>query len=430
MHDINAIKADPQAFDAALARRGRPPASAVILDLDMTRRTLVTAIQTEKSAQNRLSAEIGAAFREKRTEEAHKLQQQARDGQANSPIPGFEAALAPVEAELERVLLSLPNLPASDVPDGVDETSNRVVAPVDISTAPRFLGDGFTAREHDELGVGLGMMDFDAAANLSGSRYTILKGDLARLSRALGAFMLDVHTREHGFLEVDTPVIARAPALLGTGQLPKFADDLFKIAGSDPEAYLIPTAEVTLTNLAADTIDETIRRYVALTPCFRAEAGSAGRDTRGMLRQHQFMKCELVVIAPPHEAAVEHDWMLECAARILEKLELPHRIVSLCTGDLGFSARKTYDLEVWLPGQQAFREISSVSNCGDFQARRMGAKYRTDAGTAYMHTLNGSGVAVGRALIAVMENYQTPDGNIIVPEVLRPFMGKNVITRA
>jgi seryl-tRNA synthetase len=334
-------------------------------------------------------------------------------------MQALEEKVRELDAQLEASLASLPNLLADDVPDGADESANVELR---RNGEPSRLGK---AADHADLGEQLGMMDFSVAANLSGARFTVLRGQLARLERALGQYMLSVHTEEHGYTEVSGPLLVRDEALFGTGQLPKFADQQFRTTTGH---WLIPTAEVTLTNLAADRIldgEDLPIRVTAWTPCFRSEAGAAGRDTRGMLRQHQFWKVELVSITRPDQSAEEHERMTAAAETILRRLELPFRVVVLASGDTGFSARKTYDIEVWLPGQNAYREISSCSNCGDFQARRMKARFRRkgEKGTEFVHTLNGSGVAVGRALIAVMENYQQPDGSIAVPDVLRPFMG-------
>lgn len=325
-----------------------------------------------------------------------------------------------LDAKLESLLLSLPNILDADVPDGADETEN-----VEMRRwgTPRTFD--FAPKDHVDLGTGLGLMDFEAASRISGARFVVLKGALARLERALGQFMLDLHTGEHGYEEVQTPALVRTPALIGTGQLPKFSEDLFHL---DPDFYLIPTAEVTLTNLVREQImskSSLPLRLTALTQCFRAEAGAAGRDTRGMIRQHQFNKVELVSIVAPEDSAAELERLTGCAETILKRLELPYRVMALCAGDIGFGAKKTYDLEVWLPGQDTYREISSCSNTGDFQARRMEARFKVDGekGAQYLHTLNGSGLAVGRTLVAVMENYQNADGSIAVPEVLRPYMG-------
>jgi seryl-tRNA synthetase len=339
-----------------------------------------------------------------------------------------EAEEQQLAAALDDVLQRQPNLPAADVPDGPDETANRVER---VVGAPGKYA--FAPKQHFELGEALGLMDFEAAGKISGARFVVLKGALARLERALAQFMLDLHTGEFGYTEVAPPFLVRDAALYGTGQLPKFADDLFV---TKQDLWLIPTSEVPLTNLANDSILEEAalpQRYTALTPCFRSEAGAAGRDTRGMIRQHQFLKVELVSIADPEQSDAEHQRMTSCAEEVLKRLQLPYRVITLSTGDMGFAAQKTYDIEVWLPGQNAYREISSCSNCGDFQARRMKARYRKagEKNTRFVHTLNGSGLAVGRTLVAVLENYQQEDGSIIVPDVLKPYMGKvEVIRRA
>lgn len=415
MHDLRAIRDNPEAFDTGLARRGLPPASATILDLDQRRRAAQTSFQECQARRNEASRLIGAY--KKDGKDAQPLLDEV--AALKERIPALEEEDKRLGAELDALLAALPNLPAADVPEGKDEHDNveirRVGTPRDIPGA----------KQHFELGEALGLMDFEGAARMSGARFTVLKGQLARLERALGDFMLDLHTREFGYTEVSPPLLVRDEAVFGTGQLPKFADDLFRTTTGH---WLIPTAEVTLTNLANDSIIDAEAlpwRLTARTPCFRSEAGSAGKDTRGMIRQHQFMKVELVSITLPEQSEAEHERMTKAAETVLERLGLPFRTVVLCTGDMGFSARKTYDIEVWLPGQGAYREISSCSNCGDFQARRMKARSRPkgEKGTQVVHTLNGSGVAVGRALIAVMENYQQPDGSILVPEALRPYMG-------
>ncbi|MFC7331950.1 serine--tRNA ligase [Rhodocista pekingensis] len=415
MHDLRAIRDNPEAFDTGLARRGLPPASAAILDLDQRRRAAQTSFQECQARRNEASRLIGAY--KKDGKDAQPLLDEV--AALKERIPALEEEDKRLGAELDALLAALPNLPAADVPEGKDEHDNveirRVGTPQDIPGA----------KQHFELGEALGLMDFEGAARMSGARFTVLKGQLARLERALGDFMLDLHTREFGYTEVSPPLLVRDEAVFGTGQLPKFADDLFRTTTGH---WLIPTAEVTLTNLANDSIIDAEAlpwRLTARTPCFRSEAGSAGKDTRGMIRQHQFMKVELVSITLPEQSEAEHERMTKAAETVLERLGLPFRTVVLCTGDMGFSARKTYDIEVWLPGQGAYREISSCSNCGDFQARRMKARSRPkgEKGTQVVHTLNGSGVAVGRALIAVMENYQQRDGSILVPEALRPYMG-------
>jgi len=416
MHDLRAIRETPDAFDRALGRRGLAPVSPQILELDAKRRALLTAVQDAQSRRNELSKEIGQA---KRTgADAGPLM--AEVAALKDRIAEGESQATAVEAELNGLLAGIPNPPQDDVPDGPDETGNVEVRRFG---EPRLPG---LAKEHFELGEALGLMDFEAAAKLSGSRFTVLRNGLARLERALAQFMLDLHTTEHGYAEISPPYMVRDPAVYGVGQLPKFAEDMFQ---ANTGHWLIPTAEVPLTNLVAEEIldiEDLPLRFTAFTPCFRSEAGSAGRDTRGMLRQHQFHKVELVSICAPERSAEEHERMVNCAEEVLRRLELPFRTMLLCTGDMGFASRKTYDLEVWLPGQKAYREISSCSNCGDFQARRMNARCRPRGAKEpprFVHTLNGSGVAVGRCLIAVMENYQQPDGSIAIPDALKPYMG-------
>ncbi|MFL1460624.1 serine--tRNA ligase [Roseococcus sp. DSY-14] len=409
MHDLRALRADPAAFDAAMARRGLPPQSPALLALDEERRAAITAAEGAQARRNALSREIGAAMKRGDAAEAARLK---------AEVAALAAANADAgEAALDAALASLPNILDPEVPDGRDEADNRVEH---THGAPRDIPG---AKEHWELGEALGLMDFEAAARLSGSRFVVLKGALARLERALGQWMLDLHVAEHGYQEVSPPVLVKRDALFGTNQLPKFEEDLFRTTG---EHYLIPTAEVPLTNLLAGQIipepAEPIR-YAALTPCFRSEAGAAGRDTRGMLRQHQFLKVEMVSLCTPEQSEAEHARMTRCAERVLTDLGLCWRRVLLCAGDTGFGAARTYDLEVWLPGQGAWREISSCSNTRAFQARRMKARFRRGKENLFLHTLNGSGVAVGRALIAVMETHQQPDGSVAVPEVLRPWMG-------
>ena len=415
MHDLRAIRENPEAFDRGLGRRGLAPMSSSVLDLDGRRRAAQTQMQEMQARRNEAAKEVGLAKREGRDAQPILDEMAA----LKDRLPQVEEEERALGAELDALLAGLPNIPADDVPDGPDETANVEVrrwgTPADIANP----------KQHYELGEALGLMDFEAAARMSGARFTVLKGGLARLERALADFMLDIHTSEHGFTEIAPPLMVRDNALFGTGQLPKFEEDLFKTTTSGH--YLIPTSEVPLTNLVNDQIvaaEELPLRYTALTPCFRAEAGSAGRDTRGMIRQHQFWKVEMVAITAPEQSEDEHQRMTRCAETILERLGLPYRTIVLCTGDMGFSSRKTYDVEVWLPGQNAYREISSVSNCGDFQARRMKARCRAkgEKQTQFLHTLNGSGVAVGRCLIAVLENYQQPDGSILVPEALRPYM--------
>jgi seryl-tRNA synthetase len=416
MHDIRAIRADPSGFDAALARRGMPPASEQILAKDAERRSVLTTLQEMQARRNTLSKEVGQGRRAGL--DTGPLEAEAAVLRAE--MEGLEKRAAALDEAMKGILESLPNTLDPDVPDGVDESANLVLAQ---HGEPRDLG--FQPRQHFELGEALGMMDFASAAKLAGSRFTVLRGPLARLERALGQFMIDLHTREHGYTETSVPLLVNDAAVYGTGQLPKFADDLFRTTDG---RWLVPTAEVPLTNLAAGEMLPEKRlplRVTALTDCFRSEAGAAGRDTRGMLRQHQFRKVELVSIVHPAESAAEHERMTQMAEKVLALLELPYRRVLLCAGDTGFGAAKTFDLEVWLPGQQGWREISSCSNCRDFQARRMNARFRAADGkaVAYVHTLNGSGVAVGRALIAVMENHQQADGSILIPETLWPYMG-------
>ena len=419
MHDIRAIRDTPEAFVAGWTSRGVEDAAAVveqILTLDRDLRAAQTAGQDALSKRNAASKAIGAAMGKKDMAEAERLKAEVEG------LKGEIAANEAIEAEkgkaLRDLLAGLKNLAAEDVPDGEDEAGNVLVG--QPWGEPRRTGP---AKDHADLGEAMGLLDFEAAAKMSGARFAVLKGGLARLERAIGQFMLDVQTAEHGYLEVNPPYLVRDEAMFGTGQLPKFEEDLFRVG----EHLLIPTAEVSLTNLVRETIlseDElaTPMRLTALTPCFRAEAGSAGRDTRGLIRQHQFSKVELVSITRPEDSEAEHERMTGCAEAVLKALELPYR---RCKGDMGFSARKTFDLEVWLPSQDTFREISSCSNCGDFQARRMDARFKRagEKKTEFVHTLNGSGLAVGRTLVAVMENYQDQDGRIAVPSALLPYMG-------
>ena len=418
MLDIKWIRENPEALDAALAKRGAEPLSASLIALDQKRRSVAQALQDMQSRRNSASKEIGAAMAQKDMELAEKLK--AEVASLKDTLPAAEEEERQLTAELNDALSRIPNIPHDDVPVGKDEHDN-VVARV-VGDKPTWNHKPF---EHFEIGESLGYMDFERAAKLSGSRFTVLTSQLARLERALGQFMLDLHTTEHGYTEVSSPLMVRDDAMYGTGQLPKFAEDLFKTTDG---RWLIPTAEVTLTNLVAGEIldqEKLPLRFTALTPSFRSEAGSAGRDTRGMLRQHQFWKCELVSITDAESSIEEHERMTACAEEVLKRLGLHFRTMTLCTGDMGFGARKTYDLEVWLPGQNTYREISSCSVCGDFQARRMNARYRNKdgKGTTFVHTLNGSGTAVGRCLIAVMENYLNEDGSITVPDVLLPYMG-------
>jgi len=416
MLDIKSIRENADTFDAEFGRRNIEPIAAKLIEIDKRRRDFQTKAQEIQTSRNELSRVIGQ--RKAKGEDAEDEIKKVSD----SKKAQFEAEENAKSAanELDVILGGLPNIPATDVPDGQDEKDN-----VELRTWGQPNKLSFKAKEHFDLGEALGQMNFEAAARMSGSRFVVLSGALARLERALATFMLDLHTDENGFTEVSPPALVRDAALFGTGQLPKFENDLFKTTDG---FYLIPTAEVPLTNMLRESLVEESslpRRYTAMTPCFRSEAGSAGKDTRGMIRQHQFSKVEMVAITTPEESEKEHERMIRCAEEILKKLNLAYRVVKLCMGDLGFSARKTYDLEVWLSGQGRYREISSVSNCGDFQARRMKTRYRprNGKGTAYVHTLNGSGLAVGRTLIAIMENYQEEGGSIVVPEVLRNYMG-------
>jgi len=415
MHDIRAIRANPEAFDAAMARRGLAPVAQTIRSRDNFHRGVLTLLQQDQARRNALSKQVGEGKR--RGEDTSGLEAEAaalRVAMEEAETKAGEAA-----AEIRGLLESLPNILDADVPDGADETANVVIKQVG---EPRDLG--FQPRQHFELGEALGLMQFEQASKIAGARFTILRGALARLERALGQFMLDLHTREHGYEEVQVPLLVNDATMYGTGQLPKFAEDAFRTTDG---RWLIPTSEVPLTNYARDEIlaDKQLPlRQTALSDCFRSEAGSAGRDTRGMLRQHQFRKVELVSICRPEESDAEHERMTVCAERVLELLGIPYRRMVLSAGDTGFGSTKTFDLEVWLPGQQMWREISSCSNCRDFQARRMNGRYRgADGKVGFVHTLNGSGVAVGRALIAVMENFQQADGSILIPEALWPFTG-------
>jgi seryl-tRNA synthetase len=416
MHDIRAIRADPAAFDAALARRGMEAQSAAILRCDEARRTAQTALQEKQSRRNAIAKEIGIAKRQGGDTAALEAEAVAlRDEMA-----GLEASAAAAETEQVALLDVLPNILDPEVPEGRDESANVV-----LHTHGEIPAFAFTPRQHFELGEALGLMDFATAAKIAGARFTVLKGKLARLERALGQWMLALHTDHHGYTEASVPLLVNDAVAYGTDKLPKFADDLFRTTDG---RWLIPTAEVPLTGFAMEEIfpeADLPLRLTALTPCFRSEAGSAGRDTRGMLRQHQFAKVELVSITTPEHSAAEHERMTRCAERVLTELGLTWRRVFLCAGDTGFGAARTYDLEVWLPGQGAWREISSCSNTRDFQARRMNGRFKPKEGKGnqFLHTLNGSGVAVGRALIAVMETFQQEDGSILVPEVLRPWMG-------
>jgi seryl-tRNA synthetase len=416
MHDIRFIRENPAAFDAALAKRGLAPLSGEILALDEARRAAATSLQNGQARRKELSAQFGQAkARGLQVDEAIVAELET----LKTSMPASEAEEKAAADALDAMLAAIPNLPADDVPEGADEHAN-----VEVSRwgTPRTFD--FTPQDHADFGPALGM-DFEAAAAMSGARFTALRGGMARLHRALAQFMLDRHTADNGYEEVNPPLLVRDHTLYGTGQLPKFAEDLFQTTDA---RFLIPTAEVSLTNLVREQIvpEPTLPlRFTALTPCFRSEAGSAGRDTRGFIRQHQFEKVELVAICRPEESEAEHERMVKAAEGILEALELPYRKMLLCTGDMGFGARKTFDLEVWLPSQNTYREISSISNCGDFQARRMNARYKPEGEkqTRFLHTLNGSGLAVGRTLVAVLENYQQADGSVTIPTVLAPYMG-------
>ena len=417
MHDIRFIRDNPDAFDTALKRRGLPAQAKNLLAIDERRRAAIAKSEQAQARRNAASKEIGQAKAKKDEAAAQALMAEVNELKAT--LPQLEAEAKAAEDELNTVLATIPNAPLAEVPEGADEHGNvehhRYGAKRDYAFAPK---------QHFELGEALGMMDFETAAKISGARFVVLKGPLARLERALGQFFLDVHTGDHGYTEVNPPLLVSSDTMFGTAQLPKFAEDQFR---TTTDHWLIPTAEVPLTNLVSQEIlDETKlpMRLTACSPCFRAEAGAAGRDTRGMIRQHQFTKVELVSITTPDKSKDEHERMLSCAEEVLKRLGLHYRVVTLCTGDMGFASQKTYDIEVWLPGQNMFREISSCSVCGDFQARRMNARYRgKDNKPAFVHTLNGSGVAVGRALIAVMETYQQADGSIVVPDALAPYMG-------
>ncbi|WP_416830878.1 MAG: serine--tRNA ligase [Erythrobacter sp.] len=417
MHDIRLIRDNPEGFDKALARRGADPVAKAILALDEERRALTTQLQEAQSRRNEASKAIGAAMGKGDKETAEALK--AEVAQLKQSMPELEEREKAVGAELQNALALIPNIPANDVPDGEDEEGN-----VEVSSWGEKPVFDFEPKEHADIAPALGM-DFETGALLSGARFTFLRGDMARLHRALGQFMLDHQTRQNGYTECAPPVLVKDEAMYGTDKLPKFAEDSFR---TTDDRWLIPTSEVSLTaSVMGQIVDDAAlpTRLTALTQCFRSEAGAAGRDTRGFIRQHQFEKCELVSITRPEESEAEHQRMLKAAQGILEALQLPYRTMLLCTGDMGFGARKTYDLEVWLPGQGAYREISSCSNTGDFQARRMNARYRPEGekGTRFVHTLNGSGLAVGRTLVAVIENYQQADGSVLVPEALAPYMG-------
>jgi len=417
MYDIKWIREHPDAFDRGLKRRGLDPLSKKLVALDEKRRAAITKFEQAQARRNAASKEIGDAKKAKDEAKAGKLM--AEVAELKTLLPAMEDEQKALGTALDKELAQIPNAPLDDVPDGADASGNA-----EHHVFGKKRDYAFKPKQHFDLGEALGQMDFELAAKLSGARFVVLQKGLARLERALGQFMLDVHTgKEHGYTEVNPPILVRDDVMFGTAQLPKFADDQFRTTN---DFWLIPTAEVPLTNLVRESIvDEALlpMRLTACTPCFRAEAGAAGKDTRGMIRQHQFTKVELVSITTPDKSKDEHERMLACAEEVLKKLDLHYRVVTLCTGDMGFAAQKTYDIEVWLPGQNAYREISSCSNCGEFQARRMNARYRAKDGVKHVHTLNGSGVAVGRALIAVMETYQQENGSIAVPSALAPYMG-------
>ncbi|WP_029355271.1 serine--tRNA ligase [Bosea sp. 117] len=442
MHDIKWIREEPEGLVRALVRRAggekasqeaKAQAKALVdslIDLDERRRTGIAKLEELQARRNAASKEIGAA--KKAGDEAKAAALMAEVAGLKDSIPDFESDLKRIEQELNASLAGIPNVPLDDVPDGADEHDNvsyellpRPDLPSGEVPVPMWRDYIFKPEQHFEIGEALGLMDFETAAKLSGARFVVLKSQLARLERAIGQFFLDTHTTEHGYMEVAPPILVKDEAMFGTAQLPKFRDDQFR-AGE--EHWLIPTAEVPLTNLVRESIlaeEELPLRFTALTPCFRAEAGAAGRDTRGMIRQHQFNKVEMVSITTPEQSPFEQERMLACAQAVLKKLGLHYRVQTLCTGDMGFASAKTYDIEVWLPGQNAYREISSCSTCTDFQARRMNARYRPSGGKGprFVHTLNGSGVAVGRALVAVLETYQNADGSVAIPDALKPYMG-------
>jgi seryl-tRNA synthetase len=417
MHDIRLVRDDPAAFDAGLARRGVEPVSATLVALDEQRRAVATRMQEAQNRRNEASKAIGKAMGQGDSATADALK--AEVAALKDTLPALEAEERDIAAKLHDELARLPNIPDAVVPDGADEADN-----VEVSRWGTPRDFAFTPIEHADIGPALGL-DFETGANISGARFTFLRGQMARLHRALGQFMLDTQSMTNGYTECAPPLLVRDEAVFGTGQLPKFADDLFHTTDG---RWLIPTAEVSLTNAVREQIlasDALPLRMTALTPCFRSEAGAAGRDTRGFIRQHQFEKVELVTVCIPDDSAAEHERMVAAAEGILQALNLPYRKMLLCAGDMGATAKKTFDLEVWLPGQNAYREISSISNCGDYQARRMGARFKPEGSkkTEFVHTLNGSGLAVGRTLVAVLENYQQEDGTVDVPEVLAPYMG-------
>ena len=417
MHDLKYIRENPKDFDAALIRRGASPVAASIVALDENRRAILTEMQNAQARRNEASKAIGAAMAKGDTATAEALK--AEVAQLKDTLPSLEERERSAGAELDSLVAGLPNLPAEDTPDGADETDNVEIA---RWGSPRKFD--FEPRDHADVGPALGL-DFETGVAISGARFTFMRGQMARLNRALGQFMLDYQTAQRGYTECATPYLVRQESLFGTGQLPKFAEDNFQTTDG---RWLIPTAEVSLTNSVREQILEESAlpiRLTALTPCFRSEAGAAGRDTKGLIRQHQFEKVELVSIVRPEDSAAEHERMVESAEGILQALQLPYRKMLLCTGDMSASARRTYDLEVWLPGQGLYREISSCSNCGDWQARRMNTRYRAaeTKSNVFVHTLNGSGLAVGRTLVAVLENYQQVDGSVIIPDALLPYMG-------
>jgi seryl-tRNA synthetase len=418
MHDIKLIRDNPDAFDMGLKARGLAPLAASLRALDDRRRRVIADLQGAQERRNAASKEIGAAMGRKDMVNVEALK--AEVAGLKDRLASGEAEQRDVDDSIRKALETIPNTPAADVPHGADEHGNVVYRSYGTKPTANHLG-----AQHFEIGEALGLMDFEAASRMSGARFVVLKGQMARLERAIGQFMLDLHTTEHGYTEVNPPLLVKDHAVYGVGQLPKFEEDLFKTTN---DFYLTSTAEVTLTNLVRESLLEERElplRFTALTPCFRSEAGAAGRDTRGMLRQHQFTKCELVSITTPEASRDEHERMLVCAENVLKKFGLHFRVMTLCTGDMGFGSQKTFDIEAWLPGQGTYREISSCSTCGDFQSRRMEARYRPADAKAlrYVHTLNGSGLAVGRTLIAVLENYLNPDGSVSVPDVLAPYMG-------
>ncbi|WP_137392151.1 serine--tRNA ligase [Rhodoligotrophos defluvii] len=426
MFDIKWIRENAAAFDLGLKKRGLEPVSSRLIALDEERRAAITAAQEAQTRRNALSKEIGQAKAAK--DEALAQSLMAEVAALKSAIQQGEEEERRLDAALREALAEIPNLPLDEVPEGADEHGN-----VELKRFGEKRQFNFAPKQHFDLGEGLKLMDFETAAKLSGARFVVLRGALARMERALAQFMLDMHTGENGYTEVSPPLLVRDHVMFGTAQLPKFEEDQFSVyAGSAVEqgrfAWLVPTAEVPLTNLVRESIldeDELPLRFAAFTPCFRAEAGAAGRDTRGMIRQHQFSKVELISITTPEQSRAELDRMLGCAEKVLQRLGLHYRVMALCTGDMGFASRLTFDIEVWLPGQDAYREISSCSVCGDFQARRMEARFRPKGGgrPAYVHTLNGSGLAVGRTMVAILENYQEADGSVVIPEALRPYMG-------